>query len=69
MSEHITIEEMYDSMDYLGYDWHFNQIDCDTANKILCDVCFKNLGYSGFKKDDSYKAFIVCDNCQTAIEF
>jgi hypothetical protein len=48
----------------------FNPIDADTSG-VICPECnSKDVVYRGFKNDThSYRAFLVCLDCDEAIEF
>lgn len=62
----MTILEMLEET--VGYDAHYNAIDIEVAHKALCK-CGRKMKYRGFKKNNSYRAFCVCEKCNVAEEF
>ncbi len=62
----MTIQQMYQEVG--DYRTHYNFIDAKTVSEIPMD-CGHYGSYLGFKKDDSYRAFAVCEACNIAEEF
>ncbi len=67
----MLIAEMEQEMNDRGYQWHHNAIDAEVAENedYLCPNCGGTFSYRGFKRGDSYRAFIVCTRCDCAEEF
>ena len=64
----MTYAEMTD--DLLGYQPHFNAVDSETARECGCETCHsKNVRYLGRARGDSYRAFIICNDCGECLEF
>jgi hypothetical protein len=57
-----------------GYFGHFNAMDAslnDDSEANVCEKCGGVMRYRGLKKQESYRAFMVCsnENCNHVYEF
>ncbi len=57
-----------------GYTRYMNPIDAEIALEVPCDNCgsTEHLEAVGLRKDGdrlSYRAFSICHNCNTVVEF
>lgn len=64
----MTVQEMLETTQ--GYERYYNRVDADIVDEIdRCEECgVVHCTYFGFKKGDSYRAFMVCPNGH-ALEF
>lgn len=67
--DNLGFYQMIEEEGLMGYSSHYNRIDCEVAEEIPCPECGHKLHYRGYKKDDSYRAFTVCNFCEYFAEF
>jgi len=60
--------EDFVEMELSDYSIYYNSIDAAEIGRSVCKDCGHKLKYRGFKKDSSYRAFAVCDFCETYYE-
>ena len=65
-------EDMKATLIAAGYDCHYVDIDaeCVTEHPAFCSCGNPDpMAYRGYRRNDSYRAFIVCSECGAYEEF